>query len=144
MAQPKSWPVTERTSWEESPSHCPTRQLGAGSHPCLSFFSSFSQWHTSSGCHQSLCPCPGPLRTQQGKLRAQTGAGGELQLFPAPRSWHSGHVIAICFPLCRVMAARTKLHEAPAMPRSQRQHPPQSKVSTGEQPSLASSCQQHL
>lgn len=38
MAQPKSWPVTERTSWEESPSPCPTRQLGAGSHPCLSFF----------------------------------------------------------------------------------------------------------
>lgn len=83
------------------------------------------------------------LSERGGKLRAQAGAGGELHLFPAPRSCCSHF-----FSLSAVSWQRGQTCTWPPIPRSlqtfEGQHPPESKVSTREQPSLASSCQQHL
>lgn len=65
-------------------SHCPTRQIRAGKEPCLVLFLLPSPTRAVGATNPSAHALG--LSERGGKLRARAGAGGELHLFPAPRS----------------------------------------------------------
>lgn len=62
----------------------------------------------SCGCHQSLCPCPKPLRAW-GQTQSSGRGWWGAPAIPSTRAWHPGRVVAIRFPSCCAVAARTNL-----------------------------------
>lgn len=107
MAQPKLGQSQRGTGWEQCPSHCPSRQRGAGSH-AFHFCPSFSQWHRSCGCHQSLCPCPEPLRTW-GQTQSSGRVGSSIY---SQQPGHGTQVMLLPFASLSVVALGTNLHVA--------------------------------